>query len=518
MSNHGKKNDIDFSKVKHEIYTGEEEPEEKYQNQSIKYPEQNIKVDYGQIKQEAFIDKLLNEEDKKIGFDFKLLKRDELNVNLIHFDKNMTSKENYKYYNYFKVNVVGGFQAIDDINFFKAYLEVIKDKNIPFIVISSGSSANEVIPICQEYPFIKEVIIFCGDKDYHEKNTKKKYQNLVKKVFNKFDDVKAYIRDFGEDKYREGIREYLKSDSFLFTYDDIKMDKQFEQCPVISASEYDNCYFLIHRAYAHFFGNMISEENITFTKAQFNKIEKSIKDSPIIEEQYKPNLITQLKSLIGKNNLVELAIRCYTGESSFCYIFNRSMRNFESGLISLAYFMGPFLFALNKYVKENPEFAINKDMTLYRNINCSIYDYYLYVLNLNHIICFPSITSTSTVRGKFNPTKQSKKINNNGIVYKELINVTMIFNYKHEKDNISPGIMIKDYKGKDGQYLSKHPTENEVILFPFTFVKIKYVTKLDLNSKNKEYIIKFDIINRNKYIEYRLKDDVENRERFGPKE
>ena len=55
------------------------------------------------------------------------------------------------------------------------------------------------------------------------------------------------------------------------------------------------------------------------------------------------------------------------------------MRNFESGLISLAYFMGPFLFGLNKYVKENPKFAINKDMTLYRKINCSIYDYYLYV-------------------------------------------------------------------------------------------------------------------------------------------
>ena len=88
----------------------------------------------------------------------------------------------------------------------------------------------------------------------------------------------------------------------------------------------------------------------------------------------------------------------------------------------------------------------------------------------------------------------------------------MIFNYKHEDDNISPGIIIKDYKGKDGQYLSKNPTENEVILFPFTFVRI---TKLQAFNKNlKEYEIYFDIINRNNYIEYHLKDDVENRERF----
>ena len=188
------------------------------------------------------------------------------------------------------------------------------------------------------------------------------------------------------------------------------------------------------------------------------------------------------------------------------------MRNFESGLISLAYFMGPFLFGLNKYVKENPFYAINENMTLYRTINCSIYDYYLYVLNLNHIICFPSITSTSVVRGKFKPSKKSKKINNNGINYNELLNVTMIFNYKHDYNNISPGIIIKNYKGKDGKYLSKNPKENEVILFPFTFVRI---TKLQcISEQSKEFEIYLDIINRKNYIEYQLKDDVENRERF----
>ena len=40
------------------------------------------------------------------------------------------------------------------------------------------------------------------------------------------------------------------------------------------------------------------------------------------------------------------------------------MRNFEAGLISLSYFMGPFLYGLNKYVKENTEFAMSHDMTL----------------------------------------------------------------------------------------------------------------------------------------------------------
>ena len=50
----------------------------------------------------------------------------------------------------------------------------------------------------------------------------------------------------------------------------------------------------------------------------------------------------------------------------FVDLFNRVMRQFEKGLISLAYYMGPLLYGLNKYVKENPDFAISKNIELYR--------------------------------------------------------------------------------------------------------------------------------------------------------
>jgi len=53
----------------------------------------------------------------------------------------MTNRENYRYFNNFKVDVVGGFYAMDDINIFKKFLQKISEKNIPFLVISSGSSA-----------------------------------------------------------------------------------------------------------------------------------------------------------------------------------------------------------------------------------------------------------------------------------------------------------------------------------------------------------------------------------------
>ena len=71
----------------------------------------------------AGFDNIKYEKDLNIGFDVNLAKRNELYINLIHFDSNMTNDENYKYYNDFKVDVVGYFYAIDNIGIFKDYLK-----------------------------------------------------------------------------------------------------------------------------------------------------------------------------------------------------------------------------------------------------------------------------------------------------------------------------------------------------------------------------------------------------------
>jgi hypothetical protein len=197
------------------------------------------------------------------------------------------------------------------------------------------------------------------------------------------------------------------------------------------------------------------------------------------------------------------------------------MRNFEKGLISLAYYMGPFLFAVNKYVKENPQYGFNQNMILHRNIICSIFDYYLYKINLGHIICFPSITSTSLVPKEFEssgqnkgfqPTALGQKVNKHEGNSKNLLKIRMIFNYYHKPGNISPGIIVADKKGKDGENLSENPKEKEVILFPFTFARITGIKRVS-QTENK-FEISFDIINRNKYLEDTLRDNVQNRYRF----
>ena len=245
-----------------------------------------------------------------------------------------------------------------------------------------------------------------------------------------------------------------------------------------------------------------------------DKILEYLNNLKFQKEQDKNNLINLFKELSilkDNNSFIENSIRAYTGESLFCYLFNKVMRNFEKGLISFAYFMGPFLYGLNKYVKENPKFAISKSKKLYRIIQCSRLDFYLYKLNLGHIICFPSLTSTSSKKINFKPTKLSKSTNNSLI--DDNIKIKMIFKYKYKKGNISPGIIVEDKKDKFGKYLSCYPKEHEVILFPFTFARI-YEIKSEKEKGNKIQVIKLEIINRTSYIEYILKNDSDKRIMF----
>ena len=53
---------------------------------------------------------------------------------------------------------------MDSTSKLENYLEALKYKNIPFIVLSSGFSGKDVIERWKKYSFIKEVIIFCGNK------------------------------------------------------------------------------------------------------------------------------------------------------------------------------------------------------------------------------------------------------------------------------------------------------------------------------------------------------------------
>ena len=449
-----------------------------------------------------------NEEDLNENFFIKnYLKRNELDINLIHFDLKMTKKDNYKYFNDFQIDIVGCFRAIDDLSILQNYLDKMKNKDIPFFVISSGTSGKDVIGICLKYSFIKEVIIFCGTYEYNE-HYLKEYPDYVKKVFIKNKELIDYLKSLDKDKYKNGVEKYLDENKYIFRSE----DRQMQQCHIISSYEYDRCYFLVHKIYSDFFGDINNKSEISlFKKENLEKIIEylsSLNFQDVNEKNLLINRFNNLSDLETNNQFIEQSIKEYmNNESSFCFIFNRKLNNFEKWIIPFSFYMGPFFYGLYKYIKDNPDFAISKKITLYKIFKSSKLDFYQYKYNLGHIICLTSLTLASSNKIKYDPKKYNQKIDDN---IDENVIVKLIFTYNYKKGCLSPGIVIGEKKLKDGSYLSNNPKEKEVILFPFTFVKINKI-KNETENKTKIYVVELEIINRNSYIEYTLKNDFENR-------
>ena len=246
------------------------------------------------------------------------------------------------------------------------------------------------------------------------------------------------------------------------------------------------------------------EKQPIFGDLSFKKVKEFLNKIDLKVEE-KNNLLDQFKELKkSEEDFTVEAIKKYTGESLFCYLLNRVMRNFESGLVQLAYYIGPLLFGLNKYALEHPNKCLNKDTYLYRKLKVSPLDKYIYNFSVGHIICFPSLTSTSVVSDKFKPTNLGKDINKDPFNNKKNnvednnVEINMIIKYKHHEGNITPALDISD--------ISTSKSEDERLIFPFTFFRIN---KIEKNPHDKDsYIFDMEIINRKKIIEYDLKEGI----------
>ena len=114
------------------------------------------------------------------------------------------------------------------------------------------------------------------------------------------------------------------------------MNRQLCTCPIITSYEYDQLYFIVHRAYAHFFTNNSLrkdpryENQPKFEETNFEKI-KVFLNKIKLEEDEKKNLLGKFTELRNSEDFTVDAIKKYTGESLFCYLLNRVMRNFEKG-------------------------------------------------------------------------------------------------------------------------------------------------------------------------------------------
>ena len=462
---------------------------------------------------EAVFDNLIKDEDLLLGFDPEAVakNREELYVNLIYFDDQITkSNDSYQYYKKFKVNVVGGFYASDEIDIFHQYLDAIKDlkQTPPYIVVTYPKNFEEIYKISENYNFIKEIIIMTRLTKKYEKYLTT-HKTLLKHISKDHDDLIDYIKKIGDKTTNWNKILKVFNNSRIFTSDEIQMNRQLSTCPIITAYEYDQLYFIVHKAFSHFFTNESlkkdpkSEKEPRFLERDYKKIEELLLEFDFnLKLEEKQSLLKHFEELKASKNFTEDAIKKYTGESVFCYLPNRIMRNFEKGLIKLSYYIGPLLFGLNKYALEHPDVCLNKDTTLYRKLTVNSLGKYVYKLSVGHIVCFPSLTSTSILKNRFNPTNLGKDINADPFKNKgeqkdvKDIVIEMSINYRHQEGNITPGIDISK--------LSNNKSEKEILLFPFTFFRINSFTQKV--GCEKTFILEMDIINRKHLIEYDLEE------------
>ena len=204
-----------------------------------------------------------------------------------------------------------------------------------------------------------------------------------------------------------------------------------------------------------------------------------------------------LAKIKKKKDFINACIKYYTGEN-LCYVFNKALRNFDKFYLEMAYFIGPFYYGLFTYALDNPQKALNKKAILYRDLTMERLDLYFYQFCDNDIICFPSFTSTTIDENlNFVPSNNANIINNNGQL-EEKGYVKMIISYDPKGDCIPQGL---DVSGK-----AVYSEEKEILLFPFTFLKIDKV-EMHSGKENDKHLIYMTIINRGDILEKGLNNN-----------
>jgi hypothetical protein len=414
-----------------------------------------------------------NKEEYRDLIYFTDIKKGDICVNLIHYDKNLKNEENMNYYRYFSDKVIGSYCPFDDFDMLKLFISKIKQ--IPFtpsyILMTSGEKADEIYKEFNNNDCINCFLIFCFEKNRYI-YLKSKYKKL-ELITDDFSDVIKFLRNKKHSK------------------EDLNMDNHLLTTPLITYYEYKKGIFPIHRVIAYFF-----DEGYDGFPPENLRIAKEFLMETIIETEIKQKLIKILENLSHSYNFPEDCIKYYTGEN-LCYVFNKALRNFEKYYVEMAHFIGPFYFGIFEYALKNEKKQLKEKTTLYRDVTMDRLDLYSYQFSEKDIICFPSFTSTTLKKGlNFEPSDNANKINNDQIEEKGY--VKMIIKYEPHGKCIPQGLDVSNE--------SEFSEEKEILLFPFTFLRIDKV-EVNTGKIDDKHKIFLTIINKGDILEYGLKEN-----------
>lgn len=425
------------------------------------------------------------------------------NVNVIFYDKGIISNfETHLNFLSVKKIVKGAIFGTDDSNLFFRVLDLIKNAELPpFILIISGSLAEEVLPKIHDEKFINDVLIFCFNKiKYSQLQTKYSKIKLVESM------------DF------ENIIKFLKSKNYTLAQNK-KGAKFLKNEPLITFSEYENYYYQFHHIIAQ-----------NFCKNSL-KLEESDKSNFLYYVTSKKNEAKNiLKGLKNNKNFYNQIINIYTKESPICYVLNKELRRLNpASYYYIKNYACSTLYSLYEFYNKNKKTG-KVDNVLYRALNLKLADMLLYKVCEGDIICYPGFTSaciSAITPDKFVDIAAIKDEDTKSKKSKEQEDLLLAKQLQDEEERLpSPLGQEIAYEGEnivdcvdiiiennieECEYpsainissVSDKKAEEERLFPAFSFFKIKKVEILDGSKENPHHIY-LEVVNKKYNLEERM--------------
>ena len=289
------------------------------------------------------------------------------NANVIFYDKGIISNfETHLNFLLVKKIVKGAIFGVENSELFYRVIKLIKNsESPPFILITSGSLAEEILPKIHDEKFIYDVLIFCYNKQKYIK-LKQNYPKI--KIIESFD--------------FENILKFIKSKNYILAQNK-KGAKFLKNEPLITFSEYENYYYQYHHIIAKIYGKDCLKLSETDKSNFIYYIKKNKEDAKEILDNLKNN------KRFHKN-----IINIYTKESPICYVLNKELRQLNPETYNnIKQYACSTLYSLYKYYEENVKTG-QVEKILYRALNMKLADILLYKVCEGDVIFYPGFTST----------------------------------------------------------------------------------------------------------------------------
>ena len=354
------------------------------------------------------------------------------------------------------------------------YLIKINSKSKFFLIIN-GSSADNTLNFIKKNKYLYLFISGCIYTSSLDKYStiQKMHSDIIEKICIDRFSIINFIKSNVE-KYKEH-NEKLKIDLIMNWF------------------SYKKEYFYLHRELSIFYG----DESENAFSLNFSALGNFIKSVDFSNEEKESFLsCCKIFSELNKKNYEKIIIQ-YLKDNNFSKTFNSLLNNKDIATYKkISYFAGNFMHCLVEYGKKAKK-GINSTQNFYKGMQLSIINVLEFLKNRNLKITFPYFFSMVTNKDLVGFSSK-RNISDKERKEKGFYSVILTISYFHV-DGFEPCVI-------DLTKLAQYPDEEEYILLPFTFLKLK---KIIIDSNKLIADIELEIVGKKEILEYKIKDKKE---------